>query len=95
MASDVKENTSENTDPLKIENVEYNPWGVESASVFLKYCCPECDYSHQNLDFFTDHALKRHNKSNILFQTIDPGGTTKIAQYIFSLFVIKKWKHEK
>ena len=22
----------------------FNPWDVSSAAVFLKYCCPECDY---------------------------------------------------
>jgi len=33
-------------------NESENPWEVSSASVFLKYCCPECQYSHQNLNDF-------------------------------------------
>ena len=46
---------------------EGNPWSVGNASVFLKYCCPECEYSHQNLNKFTGHALKKHHKSKVLF----------------------------
>ena len=26
------------------ENTSDNPWEVSDATVFLKYCCPECDY---------------------------------------------------
>ena len=46
---------------------EDNPWSVGNASVFLKYCCPECEYSHQSLNIFSNHALDNHNKAQILF----------------------------
>ena len=48
-----------------------NPWDVHDASDFLKYCCPECDYSDQNLPEFTYHALENHVLSNTLFATSD------------------------
>ena len=58
---------------LEIERVEKNnPWSVEDATVFLKYCCPECEYSHQNLDSFTGHALENHDKAKMLF-TLENG----------------------
>ena len=44
-----------------------NPWNVNDVSDFLKYCCPECDFTDQNLPQFTDHALENHVLSNILF----------------------------
>ena len=47
---------------------EHNPWSVENASVFLKYCCPECEYSHQSLNIFSVHALENHKKAQILFE---------------------------
>ena len=46
---------------------EDNPWSVGNASVFLKYCCPECEYSHQSLNIFSNHALENHNKAQLLF----------------------------
>ena len=44
-----------------------NPWDVSDASVFLKYCCPECDYCNKNLNEFSDHALDNHDKATALF----------------------------
>jgi hypothetical protein len=29
--------------------VDENAWTVKDVSVFLKYCCPECDYNNSNL----------------------------------------------
>ena len=30
---------------VKVEDsFSNNPWCVDDASVFLKFCCPECDY---------------------------------------------------
>ncbi len=56
--------------PTKIATCnENNPWSVEDVSVFLKYCCPECDYSNETLKIFTDHALSNHIKSTVLFQS--------------------------
>ena len=53
---------------IKLENgFENNPWSVEDASVFLKYCCPECDYQILNIQLFSDHALKNHTKAVALF----------------------------
>ena len=46
---------------------EDNPWSVVNASVFLKYCCPECEYSHQSLNTFSNHALENHHKAQLLF----------------------------
>ena len=31
-----------------------NPWNVADASVFLQYCCPECEYSHPKLNDFSE-----------------------------------------
>ena len=39
-----------NVNPVKLEEIdetEENPWSVEDVSVFLNYCCPECDYKGQ------------------------------------------------
>ena len=33
-------------DPLKVEVNADNPWSVDQASAFLKYCCPECEYKN-------------------------------------------------
>ena len=44
-----------------------NPWTVPDATVFLKYCCPECDYCHPNLPEFSEHALENHAKAIALF----------------------------
>ena len=54
-------------DPLKIECEETNPWLVENISVFLKYCCPECDFNDPKLETFTNHALENHSLSSLLF----------------------------
>ena len=45
-----------------------NPWNVSDASVFLKYCCPECDYQFVQLEIFVIHATKYHDLSKILFE---------------------------
>ena len=45
-----------------------NPWNVSDASVFLKYCCPECDYQFVQLEIFVIHATKYHDLSRILFE---------------------------
>ena len=44
-----------------------NPWSVDDASVFLKFCCPECDYQIAVLQNFSDHAVRNHTKSIVLF----------------------------
>ena len=46
-----------------------NPWAVENVSVFLKYCCPECDLKTKNGDYFKRHAIECHNQSKVFFIT--------------------------
>ena len=53
----------------KVEyDFEMNPWSVEDASAFLKYCCPECDYQILDFEMFSWHALQNHAKSKVLFE---------------------------
>jgi hypothetical protein len=58
-------------DPLnveaKVEVDDDNPWFVENASAFLKYCCPECEYKNGTLKSFEDHALQDHENAKVLF----------------------------
>merc|ERR1712037_41156 len=49
------------------DSFENNPWSVEDASAFLKYCFPECDCQILNLETFSRHALQNHTKSKVLF----------------------------
>ena len=46
-----------------------NPWSVDDASAFLKFCCPECDFQIPDLQMFSDHALQNHVKSVAIFGT--------------------------
>ena len=61
---------SEGNDDQNFENSynskSLNPWAVENVSVFLRYCCPECDFNHLDLQHFSNHALQNHAES-ILF----------------------------
>ena len=52
---------------IKTESSDLNPWSVDNASVFLKYCCPECDYKNEELLIFTNHALEKHVNARLLF----------------------------
>ena len=53
---------------VKVEDsFSNNPWCVEDATVFLKFCCPECDYQIPDLQLFSDHAVGNHDKSTALF----------------------------
>ena len=56
---------------------DLNPWSVNDASVFLRYCCPECDFSDQKLEKFTTHAVICHEKSKILFPPTEEDGKVK------------------
>ena len=60
LKSEFKENVYEST-------FLTNPWDVSDASVFLKYCCPECDYKSDELYGFTQHSVMNHVLSNTLF----------------------------
>ena len=66
---------------LKVEDdFEYNPWSVEDVSVFLKYCCPECDYQILDYEMFANHAEKNHTKSITLFGPKDGNRYLKVKQ---------------
>ena len=40
---------------------------MSDATVFLKYCCPECDFKNDNFEDFSGHALENHVLANTLF----------------------------
>ena len=64
---------------LTEENIpSENPWSVPNVSEFLKYCCPECDYSDHNLDDFSEHAIENHLLSITLFDLPKNRKTSKI-----------------
>ena len=53
---------------VKVEDsFSNNPWCVDDASAFLKFCCPECDYQIPDLQMFSEHAVENHVKSLVLF----------------------------
>ena len=62
-------------DPLKVEvKIEAgydNPWTVDHASVFLKYCCPECEYRNETLESFANHALQNHENAIAFFSELE------------------------
>ena len=47
--------------------IKFNPWAVTDASVFLKYCCPECEFNDPILQHFADHAVSYHPNASSLF----------------------------
>ena len=58
MGIGVNESILPTIDPIKVETItDINPWMVDNVSVFLNYCCPECDFKEKNLQLFSDHAL--------------------------------------
>ena len=50
--------------------METNPWNVQDASMFLKYCCPECDFQITHLNIFEVHAKDNHELSDAMFENI-------------------------
>ena len=53
---------------LKVEDsFSNNPWCVDDATAFLKFCCPECEYQIPDLYMFSEHAIGNHSKSVVLF----------------------------
>ena len=70
---------------VKVEDsFSNNPWCVDDASAFLKFCCPECDYQIPDLQMFSDHALQNHAKSATLF-----GSGKKSEQILIYILVYK------
>ena len=53
---------------VKVEDsFSNNPWCVDDATAYLKFCCPECEYQIPDLYMFSEHALRNHIKSVVLF----------------------------
>ena len=50
-------------DEIDSEQLYANPWDVSDASVFLNYCCPQCDHKSRSLESFADHAVQIHPKA--------------------------------
>ena len=46
----------------------FNPWNVSDLSVFLRYCCPECDFKCEETNLFYDHAIDQHENSSPLLK---------------------------
>jgi hypothetical protein len=67
-------------DPLKVEvkiEANYdNPWSVDNASAFLKYCCPECEYRNGTLNSFVNHALQNHENAIAFFSEFEKNENT-------------------
>ena len=40
--------------------IKDNPWDVKSLDAFCIYQCPECDYQHEEMKSFRDHAIYEH-----------------------------------
>ena len=58
-------------DRIKLEILvkeDFNPWAVSDASVFLRYCCPECEFQSKGLITFGEHAITNHHRSSVLFK---------------------------
>ena len=52
-------------------------WNVESLEDFLYYCCPECNFKHEDKEFFQKHASEEHPKAEALL--FDGREVAKIA----------------
>ena len=48
--------------------LDENPWYLKNAELFLKYCCPECEYNVKELQLFSRHAIENHFESPIFFK---------------------------
>jgi hypothetical protein len=71
MADNMNDRVAHNGDPIKLEASEAsNPWMVDNVSVFLNYCCPECDFKANYLKLFSNHALENHEEALVLFEEV-------------------------
>ena len=71
MADNMNDRVVHNGDPVKLEASDaINPWMVDNVSVFLNYCCPECDFKAKNLKLFSIHAMKNHEEALVLFEEV-------------------------
>ena len=57
-------------DPLlKSEDIKSNPWLIENAKRFLKYCCPECEFNSKSIYDFSMHVSENHYTANMFYQS--------------------------
>ena len=69
MADNMNDRVGHGGDPRKLEASDAsNPWMVDNVSVFLNYCCPECDFKAKTLKLFSNHALENHEEALVLFE---------------------------
>ena len=65
----------------EVETNFSNPWNVSDLSLFLRYCCPECDYKCEGAHLFCEHALDFHRNSNVLLENLrDKKSQTNMKQ---------------
>ena len=51
-------------DEIDSEQLYANPWDVSDASVFLNYCCPQCDHKSRDKYFSKKSKLFRNQLEN-------------------------------
>ena len=56
-------------DYIAKEEKDSNPWLIENAESYLKYCCTECDFRSTYVQDFSKHVSMNHYTSNLFFQT--------------------------
>ena len=67
----------------EVETIFSNPWNVSDLSLFLRYCCPECDYKCEEAHSFCEHALDFHKNSNVLLENLrDEKSQTNVKQEV-------------
>ena len=54
--------------PLKTEDNISNPYLIENAESYLKYCCLECEYNSKDVHDFSIHVSKSHFTKNMTFR---------------------------
>ena len=69
-----------------------NPWAVSDASVFLKYCCPECNFQNEALHDFVNHAKTNHDLSKTLFGHQETKSEFKLEEEDSSHLLDPDWK---
>ena len=60
--------SSMKSDDQKPKIYFFNPWNVSDLSVFLRYCCPECDFKCEETHLFCEHAIDQHENSSALLK---------------------------
>ena len=63
----MQDQTIQSTGNFEDSKIKFNPWAVTDASVFMKYCCPECEFKDPIFQHFADHAVSYHPNASSLF----------------------------